>query len=602
MEPTNRKIQALVDMFLTQELLLPEMQRKYVWKATQVRELIDSVYRDYPSGSILVWESDELPQVKEPNVVASSALPLGKRLLLLDGQQRITSLASVLTGRPVRIREGKQIKERFVDILFNLDHPSAGRTVAGAFGVGDAVEAKWQDGEFYPGQIVVSEKGRHFIAYADGDEGWTDEVRDLDDPGAKELFFQIRNKQIENRPNWISVTDLFRNGVGSILRALKVGADNPKFDVYNARLNQLYSRKDSYLYPIQIIRDKDYREVTEIFIRVNSSGTSLRSSDLALAQITSAWPGSMKLFEAFSDECIKRHFYLDEAFLVRCLVSIATGQARFDKTGRLTVEALKEAWKATQKGVEKTINFLKNQGGTDSSVLLPSSSLLIPLVYFSHRDDLAKSDETERACLRWFYSAAMWGRYSKSSESNLDQDLAGLRGHDPWKALLGNVWKAVGHEREVTPSDIRGKGANSPLFFMMYVVARRAKARDLETGDVINYENFGKNNEIEYDHLFPKSKLEKFLKVQMEKPDRKRIINELANMAFMTKKGNLIKRADDPETYFPRVLKKRGPDSFAKQCIPYDEPLLKYEKYEAFLDSRSALLAKEINRTIRDLA
>ena len=206
MEPTNRKIQALVDMFLTQELLLPEMQRKYVWKATQVRELIDSIYRDYPSGSILVWESDELPQVKEPNVAASSALPLGRRLLLLDGQQRITSLASVLTGRPVRIREGKQIKERFVDILFNLDHPGAGRPAAGAFGVGDAVEAKWQDGEFFPGQIVVSEKGRYFIAYADGDEAWTDEVRDLDDPGAKELFFQIRNKQIENRPNWISVT------------------------------------------------------------------------------------------------------------------------------------------------------------------------------------------------------------------------------------------------------------------------------------------------------------------------------------------------------------------------------------------------------------
>src|SRR5215831_6339512 len=105
MEPTNRKIQALVDMFLHQELLLPEMQRKYVWKATQVRDLIDSVYRDYPSGSILVWESDELPQVKEPNIEETSALPLGKRLLLLDGQQRLTSLASVLTGRPVRIRE-----------------------------------------------------------------------------------------------------------------------------------------------------------------------------------------------------------------------------------------------------------------------------------------------------------------------------------------------------------------------------------------------------------------------------------------------------------------------------------------------------------------
>jgi uncharacterized protein with ParB-like and HNH nuclease domain len=63
MEPTHRKIQALVDMFLTGELLLPEMQRKYVWRSTQVRDLLDSIYRDYPSGSILIWETDALPVV-----------------------------------------------------------------------------------------------------------------------------------------------------------------------------------------------------------------------------------------------------------------------------------------------------------------------------------------------------------------------------------------------------------------------------------------------------------------------------------------------------------------------------------------------------------
>jgi uncharacterized protein with ParB-like and HNH nuclease domain len=105
MEPTNRNIQSLVGMFLNRELLLPEMQRKYVWRATQVRDLIDSIYRDYPSGSILFWEAENLPEVKI-NSFETSQLPIGKRLLLLDGQQRITSLASILTGLPVRIKEG----------------------------------------------------------------------------------------------------------------------------------------------------------------------------------------------------------------------------------------------------------------------------------------------------------------------------------------------------------------------------------------------------------------------------------------------------------------------------------------------------------------
>ncbi len=85
MEPTNRNIRSLVDMFVIQELLLPEMQRKYVWRATQVRDLIDSIYRDYPSGSILIWETENIPEVKMHSFEKTGQLPIGKRLLLLDG-------------------------------------------------------------------------------------------------------------------------------------------------------------------------------------------------------------------------------------------------------------------------------------------------------------------------------------------------------------------------------------------------------------------------------------------------------------------------------------------------------------------------------------
>lgn len=98
MEPTHRKIEALVDMFLNGELLLPEMQRKYVWRATQVRDLIDSIYRDYPSGSILIWETDTLPELKPRTYEKRPEQPIGKRLLLLDGQQRIARLFFVRTG------------------------------------------------------------------------------------------------------------------------------------------------------------------------------------------------------------------------------------------------------------------------------------------------------------------------------------------------------------------------------------------------------------------------------------------------------------------------------------------------------------------------
>jgi hypothetical protein len=136
----------------------------------------------------------------------------------------------------------------------------------------------------------------------------------------------------------------------------------------------------------------------------------------------------------------------------------------------------------------------------------------------------------------------------------------------------------------------------------MYVIARKNQARDLETGNIINYANFGRNNKIEHDHIFPKSKLETLYKNKLDDSERKKIINEIANIAFMTKKGNIIKTNDDPISYFPKVFEKYGGDDyFKRQQIPYDLELLDYNKYPEFLDTRAGSLAKEINTFLDSL-
>ncbi len=98
MEPTHWTISKLVQKFLDKEIRLPEMQRKYVWKQEKVRALIDSIYKDYPSGSILLWETDKLPETRSAAVEKDTEHKLETTLLLLDGQQRLTSLATVLSG------------------------------------------------------------------------------------------------------------------------------------------------------------------------------------------------------------------------------------------------------------------------------------------------------------------------------------------------------------------------------------------------------------------------------------------------------------------------------------------------------------------------
>src|SRR6266699_6182984 len=105
----------LVGMIKSGELRLPEMQRRYVWPATRVRDLLDSLYRGYPSGTILVWETDQEIETKSLAVKATKAPTSSNRLLLLDGQQRITSLAAILEGQPVHVRGRKKP----IEILFN---------------------------------------------------------------------------------------------------------------------------------------------------------------------------------------------------------------------------------------------------------------------------------------------------------------------------------------------------------------------------------------------------------------------------------------------------------------------------------------------------
>jgi hypothetical protein len=226
---------------------------------------------------------------------------------------------------------------------------------------------------------------------------------------------------------------------------------------------------------------------------------------------------------------------------------------------------------------------------------------MIPLVYYSAKNSLSASKESEKGFLLWFYNAAIWARYSGTMETKLTQDIMTLSKRKPWKHLLDNIWQVVSKDRKVTSEDFRGKNVNSPLFFMMYVLARYNKAKDIETGSTINYTNFGKNNEIEYDHIFPKSKLDKHLKKEYEVSDRRKLINEICNLAFMTKQGNIVKTNDDPEIYFPNVITKYGDDYFMRQQIPHDLKLLSYENYEEFLSKRAKMLAEKLNRYLETL-
>jgi len=559
MKKTDIDVRELVDMITRGELRLPEMQRQYVWRATRVRDLLDSLYRGYPSGSILVWETDERMPTRDLAVEQSSS-PFSGHKLLLDGQQRLTSLSAVLRGEPIHVRGRK----RPIEILFNLEHPDI---------LAEAIEVEDDDTE-------------------DNDElDLTEEENENDDFEARfrDMTFVVASRRLASLPNWISVTEVFKTNENTpFLKKAGVQAlDDPRVEKFNQRLQQLRAIRE-YPFTMQVLeRHLSYEEVTEIFIRVNSLGAKVRGSDLALAQITANWRNSLSLFEAFQQQCQDNQFDLELGVIVRSLIVFATDQCRFLTVSSLPQERLEMAWKETKYALEFAIDFLCNNAGIDSPVLLSSPFFVIATAYFAHILNFEFSKELENKFLYWLHTANAKGLFSGSSETKLDQDLAIMRKTKDPGQLIEHLSSQVGRF-EVRPTDFTNKNRRSPLYKTMFMALRAKGAKDWFNGLAISISFGGSKHSLQDHHIFPKAYLRESGYSKFE-------INDIANMAFICGTTNRRISKKPPLEYFPGIIKERGKESLATQCIPLENDLLISEQYNEFLVRRRQLLAEVVN-------
>lgn len=219
--------------------------------------------------------------------------PYQSRRLLLDGQQRLTSLSAVIRGEPVKVKRRK----RPIEVLFNLEHPEE--------------------------LAVVTEVNE------DIDEDLVEDETDSSEDELQQRFdkmtFVVATRKLEQLPHWVKVSDVFKTDEDApfLVRAGVEKVDDPLFMKYSQRLAKLRGIR-KYMYRIDVLeRSLSYNEVTEIFVRVNSLGAKLRSSDLALAQITAKWRDSLKDFQEFQKLCGKTGFDLELGLILRNMIGIA---------------------------------------------------------------------------------------------------------------------------------------------------------------------------------------------------------------------------------------------------------------------------------------
>lgn len=561
MAKAEASVEELVGMIERGELRLPEMQRRYVWRSTRVRDLLDSLYRGYPSGAILLWETDEAVPLQD-FAIEQQINPYQSTRLLLDGQQRLTSLSAVIRGEQVNVR-GRQ---RPIELLFNLEHPDQLSVVT-------EVDEDGGDGE--------------------DDDEVTDEEADSSEDELQKRFdrmtFVVATRKLEQLPQWVKVTEVFKTNSDAqfLKRAGITSLEDSRYEKYSQRLAQLRGVR-KYVYRMDVLeRRLSYDEVTEIFVRVNSLGAKLRSSDLALAQITAKWRGALKTFQEFQSQCAKAGFDLDLGLFLKNMVAFGTGQSRFLTVGKLSIESLQQAWKKSVPGMEFALNFLKNNAGIDGPVLLSSPFLLVTLGYYGHKRNYQIAEDESKRLRYWVLAANAKGRYSRgSSETLLDQDLLTLRQDGGTEELIDRLRLQVGR-LDISAGELEGRNQRSALFKTMFLAFRAAGAKDWRSNLTIALDHEGAHHRLQFHHIFPKAVLKSAY--------TSREADDIANLCFISGKTNRQISDKEPSQYLPPMIEKAGDAAFEKQCIPTVQALLGVESYKEFLRSRRELIVKRLN-------
>ena len=527
MAKAEANVEELVGMIERGELRLPEMQRRYVWRSSRVRDLLDSLYRGYPSGAILLWETDEDVPLQD-FAIAQQGNPYKSTRLLLDGQQRLTSLSAVIRGESVAVRG----RRRPIELLFNLEHPE--------------------------GLSVVTEVNEDNDEDEERIEDEVDSTEDELQARFNRMTFVVGTRKLEQLPQWVKVSEVFKSVSDRqfLKRAGITELDDPRAEKYSQRLARLRGIR-KYVYRMDVLeRSLSYDEVTEIFVRVNSLGAKLRSSDLALAQITAKWRGALKTFQAFQKECGKAGFDLDLGIHLKNLVAFATGQSRFLTVGSLPLEKLQAAWKECVQGIEFALNFLKSNASIDSPALLSSPFLVVTLGYYGHRRDYhIAGDEAERL-RQWVLVANAKGRYSRgSSETLLDQDLAVLRQGGGAEEMLDRLRLQVGR-LDIAPEELEGRNQRSALFKTMFLAFRAEGARDWQSNLSIALGHRGAQHRLQFHHVFPKAVLKGTY--------ASREADDISNLAFISGKTNRQISNKSPDQYLPGLIEKSGAGSIRR--------------------------------------
>lgn len=582
----NYSVDNIISWISSSEIAIPEMQRPFVWDSTKVRDLIDSLYRGYPVGYIIIWKN---PDVKLKDGSISSG-----RKIIIDGQQRITALTAAISGKEVVNQEYKKVPIKIafnpINETFEVYNPAIGK-----------------------------------------DSKMIDDISPIFTPGFDSFTFSIEYAQKNNvNPADISKTinklqALKTNNIGVI--ELDSSLDIETVTDIFIRINSkgtVLSQADFAM--SKISSNEKYggdiiRKTIDYFCHLIQRPMDLemiRDNDVAFSKLEEfnkiKWVANTKeeiytpLYTDVLRVSFTSHFLRGK---LSDLVSLLSG--RNFQTREFEDSIAEESYNNLREGVFEFVNktnfdrfvmIVKSAGIIDKSLIRSDNVLNFAYaLYILLRRKKYNPDYIETVVRKWIVLSILTGRYSGSPESMFDYDIKKFDSNEPMAYLksieIGELSDA--YWEHILPTRLNTSVASSPYFKIFLMAQVKAGDKGFLSKHITVQALIEDRGDIH--HLFPKKYLQKNgLDIRGE-------YNQIANYAYTQSEINIKIKADAPFEYMGEVLKQienKEPtiggivdmddlkESFKVNCIPEEFINHSIEDYKLFLEKRRVLIAQKI--------
>lgn len=578
---TTLTVNQLIEKIDTGELGLPELQRPFIWKDSKVRDLFDSLMRGYPIGYLMLWECPSLEKKKSIGVDLHSYD--SPKEVIIDGQQRLTSLYAVMKGKKVI---NSKFDEKFIIISYN--------PLQDKFEVGYQATKK--------------------------DPEWIYNISDVYTTSSSFKFINSFIKRLSE----------YRECKGGVLTEAEQ-------DTISENINAIVNLKNHTLPVFDIKANAEEEDVSEIFVRVNSGGVSLKQNDFILTLLSLYWDEGRKEIEEFSKESTfptkgKTTSYnqittVAAQDLIRVVMAYAFDRARlkygykllrgadFDKRGAVDGELRIQRFDTLKDKLPDVLDvhswheFLKaimNAGYLSGDLILSGNAIFYSYAFYliaKHRFHASYNENMHLTSL-WFFYASLVSLYTGSFESTVESHLNSIKDLSTLKEYKDFILSRVNERLTNDYFDITlvgseglavsGKGNNAWNAYVAALNIMDAKIlfskSNLLVSKLFEPGTDGNRKSLEKHHLFPKA----HMKAQGY-TDAK--INQMANYAFIDWKDNMDILDDAPSVYYPIVCEGRSDEEILRMeeenALPHGWENMPYED---FLVERRKLMAAKIKQ------